>query len=414
MDPTIQKQLVDGLGEIKAGQKTLLENYDRLDAATKKSAEDFDKAVKRLDSIEDVQRSLQKLQANLHRESRAAFADPARRIAMCEEKRAIMKLNIIRGLSLEDRLSTKQKDYLNGLRRDLNEGADPGDTYIANPEIERDIYDLLSTYGAFRELDARSIGAKATQIRLKTARAAAFFVDEAAAIGADSTKAGTKVTVTPSKIGCLLTASSELLEDDITGVIEDILNDMAEAHAYRTDWIAFAATGNSDNVDGGFTGMFAGGTDIVAASGHTSIAAITYDDILALMTNATTATLQRGNAKWFLNQNILAKFLGIKDGNNRPIFQSMLEAPSYGALGTIIGRPVVPVAVAPSTDGTSKRLAAFGDPNNLGVRIRRDVRFDRSDHYAFDTDEITFRSTSRVAAKVKLATGFTVLKTAAS
>ena len=402
MDTTTQKQLLDGLGDIKKSQETLVQNYDQLDKNTKKAFEDFDKATKRLDSIEDIQRSMQKVQMNLRREARSAWGDPARRVAHNEELRSVLQLNIIRGLGLMDNLYGKSKDRLTALAKDLDTANTPGSTYIANNELETEIYDLLASYGAFSSLDVRNIGAKATEIRLKTARALATFVDEAAAIGADSTKAGSKVAVTPKKIGCLLSASSELLEDDVTGVIMDILNDMAEAHAFRIDWISFAADGTADEVDGG------------AASGNVSMATLDYEDWLACIVNAPTAVLQRGSAKWFLNQNILAKALYIKDLNGRPIFQSAIEAPSYGAIGTILGFPVVPVAAAPSTDSTSSLVAAFGDGNGLGVRIRRDITFDRSEHYAFNTDEITFRSTSRAAAKVKAATAFQVLKTAAS
>lgn len=406
-------EVIAGVKDIKGYQEKLLENYTQLDGKVKKSLEDFDKAAKRLDSVEDITRSMQRLMQNLRQENRSVHGCPARRIDSNVQLRNTFQLALIRGLNLMGDLPQKQADRWAGIAKDLDTANTPGSTYIANNELEREIYDLLATYGDYSVLDVRMVGAKATEIRLKTARPGAFFVDEAAAIGADSNKAGSKVAVTPKKIGGLLSVSSELLEDDATGVVEDILNDMAEDHAERIDHISYAATGASDNVDGGFTGMFTGGTARTAASGNVSIATIDYEDVLACVTNAPSVVFKR-QPKWFIHPNVLAKLMLIKDGNGRPIFQSALEAPSYGALGTILGFPVVPVSKAPSTDGTSKLLAAFGDPRGLGVRIRRGVVFDRSKDWAFDTDEITFRALSRAAAKVKIATAFQVLKTAAS
>jgi HK97 family phage major capsid protein len=75
---------------------------------------------------------------------------------------------------------------------------------------------------------------------------------------------------------------------------------------------------------------------------------------------------------------------------------------------------VTQVAAAPSADTTSSLVAAFGDPNAMALRIRKDLRIDRSEHFAFNTDEITFRATLRAGAKIKAATGITVMKNAAS
>lgn len=417
MDTEI-KEALKNVQELRGDTAELLKNVNNLSGETKKAVEDFTTAknqlTSRLDTLEDVTRKFQRMQNALKIEARGSFASPVERIARDEQKRSILQYNILKQLEIFDRASKRTQDRLNAVVKDLDEANTPGSTYIANNELERDIYDVLASYGAFRNLDVRLIGAKTSEIRLKTARAAAVFVDEAAAIGADSTKAGSKVAVTPKKIATLLSVSSELLEDDIAGVVQDVMADIAESMAYRVDWISFTADGTADSTDGGFTGMFEGGTARVASSGNVSVATLDYEDVLACVTNLPVGLLQRGTAKWFINPTILAKLLLIKDTSGRPIFQSALEAPSYGAIGTIFGFPVIPVAAAPSTDSTSSKLAVFGDASALGVRIRRDMRFDRSEQWAFDSDEITFRGTMRAAAKVKAATAFQVLTTAAS
>jgi HK97 family phage major capsid protein len=398
---------VDGI--VKQNE-SLLTNYNNLDTATMAAMEELTKLKNAQASQGDILASMQKLQRHLTLESRAAFGSAAARIARDPEKRTVFLARLAKSLGIEHQAS----DAIKAVCKDLDEANTPGSTYIANAEVERDIYTLLASYGAFRNVDVRMIGTKTSEVRLKTARVAAIFVDEAATISADSTKAGSKTALTPKKIAALISVSSELLMDDVGGLVEDVLNDLAEAIAYRIDWITFAATGTADSADGSFTGMFTGGTARTAASGNVSVATLDYEDVLACVTNLPVGLLQRGTAKWFINPTIIAKLLLIKDGNGRPIFNTAIEAPSYGSIGTILGFPVIPVAAAPSTDSTSKLLAAFGDPMAMAVRIRQDITYARSEQWAFDTDEISFRATCRAGAAVKTATAFQVLKTAAS
>lgn len=404
--------VIAGVKTIQDNQTKLLTNYDQLSRDTKKAMEELTLTKNRMDSAEDILKSMRKMQKMLALESRSAFGiTPAQRIAYNEEKRNLFIARFAKSLGILDHA----KEHIRVIAKDLDTGNTPGSASIANNELERDIYDLLATYGAFNKFDVRRIGATTAEIRLKTARVAAVFVDEAAAIGADSTKAGSKVTCTPKKIGALISASSELLEDDVGGIIEDVLNDIAESIAYRIDWICLAADGGADSTDGGFTGILGGGgTDRTAASGNTTVATLDYEDWLACVTNMPTGLLQRGGLRWTMNPTILAKSALLKDTTGRPLFQTALEAPIGGAVGSILGYPVDTAAAAPSTDSAGARLAALGDPMALGVRIRKDITFDRSKDWAFDTDEITFRGTARAGSKVKAATAFQVLKSAAS
>lgn len=404
-------EVIAGVKDIKGTQETLLKNYDQLDGKVKKAMEEFTTLKNQQADQGEILRSMQRLQKTLGMERRNLFGSPAKRIAYDEEKRNLFVARLCQSLEIVERAPK----HIRAICKDLDNANTPGSTYIANNELERDIYDLLATFGVFNQFDVRMIGAKATEVRLKTARVAAVFVDEAAAIGADSTKAGSKVAVTPGKIGALISVSSELLEDDVGGLVEDVLNDIAESIAFRIDWIAIAADGGADSTDGGFTGiMGGGGTDRTAASGNVSIATLDYEDVLACVTNLPVGLLQRGTAKWLINPTILAKMLLIKGTDGRPIFNTPLDAPSYGGLGTIFGFPVVTSPVCPSTDSAGARVAAFGDFSAEAIRIRRGITFDRSEHWAFDTDEVTFRGTARAGARVKAATAFQVLKLAAS
>ena len=421
--PEFQKAAAKTLSSIAEQNETLVKNYDQLSASTKKAMEDLTALKNKQDGdIQGISNAIAKLNLNIAHERRSAFGNPVDRITRDSEKRNLFVAMLAKTLGSDVldacgpriREAAKHLRVIEGMaRRDVDTTGTPGSVFIDTNEVERDVYDLLATYGAYRTVDFRTIGAKTTEIPLKTARTAMAFVDEAATISADSTKAGSRITLTPKKIAGLISASAELLEDDVIGVVQDILNDFAESTAQKLDHITFAATGTADSNDGSFTGMFTGGTAVTAASGNVSVATLDYEDVVKVVASAPVGILQR-MCKWWIHPTILTKLLYIKDSNGRAIFNTAIESPSAGAIGTILGFPVVLVANAPSTDSTSSLLAAFGDPMAMATRLRRDLRIDRSEHFAFNTDEITFRATLRAGAKIKAATGIQVLKTAAS
>jgi HK97 family phage major capsid protein len=114
-----------------------------------------------------------------------------------------------------------------------------------------------------------------------------------------------------------------------------------------------------------------------------------------------------------MHPQILARLMSIKDNNGRPIFLGALEAPSYGAIGTILGYPVIPVMAAPSADAAGLAVAAFGDRNGQVVGLRDDFVFEASDHYRWNTLERSFRAYGRAATGTRRADAFSILTTAA-
>jgi HK97 family phage major capsid protein len=406
-----ESEVLKKIGSITEQNQQLIKNYDQLTADTKAAMENFTALKNSNADLDAKMRSMQRLNMQLKNERGSAFGDPIKAFARDREKALMLIAGMAKRLDVVGLCSKSVRDMATS--KDLDTGAAPGSGYIANAEIDAEIYDMLLQFGAYRGLNVRMIGAKAQEVRIKTARAAMGFVDEAAAIGADSTKAGSKTMLTPKKIGGLISVSNELAEDDVTGVAEDILRDFLESAAYVLDWISFTADGTADATDGGFSGMFYGGTSRTAATGNVSVATLDVDDFINTMAAAPAAVLQRG-AKWFIHPTFIAKSLLIKDLNGRSIFNTAIEAPSFGAMGTILGFPVAPVGVAPSTDGVTKKIAAFGDPEGQAVRIRRDLVIERSKDWAFDTDELTFRATLRAGSLTRAATAFQILTTAAS
>lgn len=408
-DEKFQKTVLDGVAALKTQQQTLLTNYDQLSKETKAAMEELTKVKNSINDQSQVLGKLQKLQVQLRHEQRMAFGDPLKRLLADPEKRERINLGILRAVNKEGDLTARHAARFKA----LGEDSSPGSTLI-NDDLLNELYDTLATYGKWSTLGVKRLGTKTTKMPVKTARPVANFVlTEGGQLGDDTNKAGTSVSVEVEIIGVLLNVSLQLLEDSEFDVASDVMNDFVEAYSYRMDWAAFQADGTADVTDGGFTGAFEAGTAAVAAATHTSVGALTLDDFVKCLTTVDAQVLTRAS-KWWLHNQMLARIVGIKDGAGRPLFQTALEAPSPGAIGSILGYPTELVMAAPNTDGVSKKIALFGDPQAFVVGVRRDYTFEASDQHKWDTLQRSFRAYGRAGFKMRRALGMAVLTTAAA
>ncbi len=276
------------------------------------------------------------------------------------------------------------------------------------------IYSRVVNFGAFRRLDVHPMSAQTENLIVETDEPVAVFVPENGVIP-ESGLALSPVGITAKTIGVILGISGQLLQDSDVDLGAYVSTKFARAVAKRADYAAFMADGTSDagGLNGGFTGMFNAGTVVSAGAGHTTIGAMTLDDIIKLVTSVPQAVLEN-NPAWFVNPLLLPQFLGIKDGNGRPIFLNALEAPAYGSIGSILGAPVFPVSVAPNSNAAGLPVAAFGDPMAYTVGVRLDYTFDYSDHARYTAFQRVYRALMRAAFKMKNAANIAVYKTAAA
>ena len=427
-EPEFRKSVLDGVTELKDAQKEqgeeietvkseqqkLLENYDQLHTDTKAAFEDLTKAKNELNSMSEVVTSMRKVQTQLQREKRMAFGDPISRICADEGNR--VRLNLIARHFCNRAADGKYDDAIQELTKALGEDSSPGSTMITD-DLLREIYDTLPEYGAWATLARRNLGTKATKMPVKTARPVAYYVGEGAQIPDDTNKAGTTVSATVKKIGVLLNVSRELLEDSEFDVSADVLGDFMEAVAYRMDWAAFHADGTSTGtgaaVDGGFTGIFEGGTAAAAAAGNATVQDLTFEDVSKCLTTVDSAVLTR-QARWWLHPFVLVRMLSIKDSNGRPIFLTATEAPAPGSVGSILGYPVSLVQAAPNANTAGSKVAVFGDPGAAVMGVRRDFEFSSSEHHRFDYDEISFKGVARHAFNIRKSSALSVLTTTAA
>lgn len=395
---------------LSAIEKVGKQNDAKLDAfqdANKKSFEELTELKNNFEGtqgdIEQINNKISQIALKASMAQRKASGDPIRDILADPEKKNLINAQVRKALN---------KPLNEAHTKALTSASGVGATLI-DDELHTDIYDVLSSFGIWASFDVRSVNRKTNKFLVKTARPVALFFGEGITITEDTAKAGVSVTATASGIKVLLTVPSELLDDSEVDLSQDILADFIEAVAYRLDWMCLQADGTADSVDGGFTGIFSGGTSAVAASGNTTVETLDLEDVTAAMLATDEAVMQR-NACWWIHPHMLVRMLHIKDANGRPIFLTATEAPSPGALGTLLGYPVKISPAAPNDNSAGKPIAAFGDPMALAVGLRKGFEFKSSTEANFSDDEVVFRGIARAACVLRRATAIGVLETAAS
>lgn len=390
--------------EQKTAHQELLENYGQLTKETKSAMEELTKVKNAQNDAAGTLTALKKFEAQMKREARLAYGDPIAKLLADPER--VLKINAIARHLTRAPLSERQSKALTG-------GSGVGATLI-DEQFETEMYDILSRYGKWSGLGVRQIGKATASYPVKTARPVAkFFRKIAGAKIPEGTKTGTRSTVTPEPLGVLILADEELLKDSEIDLSRDIMNDFVESMNLLMDFMAFVADGTDDADHGAFTGLFNGGTAAVAAATHTTIGSLGLADFLLCLTTVAPVVLER-QAKWWMHPYNLARSIGIKDDNGRPLFQTALEAPSFGAVGSILGYPLELIHVGPSTDAASQQIAAFGDPQAQLVPVRQGFEFAESADWKFDDYQRAFRVVGRACTATRAATSFAVLTTPAA
>jgi HK97 family phage major capsid protein len=405
-DQEFQTKVLGGVEALQAEQKTVKQEIATLSADTKGAIAEINRIKTVTNDQAVLVQGIQRAQASLRSDIARANGDPIRRIIGDEQKsKAILRvlLEAARGTKLD--LQPEAKALL--------ESSTPGSTFINN-EIAQDVYDVLSTYGAWSTLGVRSVSKYLQTMPVKTARPVALWMlTGAGQISPDSTKAGTSVNLTMLDMGVLIGVARALIEEADIDVVADVLADFGEACAYRLDFAAFAADGGNDTTDGNYTGIASGGTAATAANGNTTVATLELDDFVRCLTTVAAGVLRR-QCKWWIHPTILAKICLIKDANGRPIFQNALEAPAPNAIGSILGYPVVIADAMPSTDSAGNVVAVFGDPQGCAVGIRKQFEFAANDSFYFDYNQIAYRGVMRAGVIIRAATAFAKLTLAAA
>jgi HK97 family phage major capsid protein len=229
-------------------------------------------------------------------------------------------------------------------------------------------------------------GGEALQIPKTTAHStSAVLVAEAGTLPQNTPTFG-QVTLDAYKYGFLMTISHELLND--TGV--DLLGYLS-AQAGRALGNGFGAALVTGDGSSKPHGVLAAATDSGLTTTGTGTAVPKGDDLIDLFYSVIAPYRNSSACGWLMADATVGVIRKVKDSTGQYIWQPGLQA---GAPDLILGKPVNTDPNMPALADTAKSIL-FGDFSAYYVRRVETIRFERSDDFAFNTDQVTFRAILR-------------------
>ena len=235
------------------------------------------------------------------------------------------------------------------------------------------------------------------QVPKTSSYSAASIVSEAGTIGA-SDPVLSQVTMKAYKYAFLTSVSSELIQDSAV----DLLGFLA-----RQGGVALGNGMGAHFISGTGSGQPNGAKNATVGKTTALATAITADEVID--TFHSLAAVYRNNAAWVFNDSVIAYIRKLKDSTNQYLWQPGLVA---GAPDTLLGKPVLTDPAMDSAVTTGKVTGLFGDLSGYFVRQAGPVRIERSDEFAFNTDQITFRLIARADGNIVDANALRTLKQA--
>jgi len=282
-------------------------------------------------------------------------------------------------------------------RNAMTEGIDTKGGNVVPEQFETTIIDLRNDYGiARRELRVVDMTSDTKVTPRRTGGLTAYAVGEAATITA-SDKTFDNVRLIAKKWGVIARYSSELNEDAVISIANDLASEIAYAFANKEDDAVFNGDGTSayhGNV--GFKNALLAGAGYTAATGNTSFSTLDLEDFLGMTAQPKSYTWKMGGPKWYIHRAGYSQSmerLQMAAGGNT---SANIAA---GGQPTFLGYPVVFVEVMNSTLGaqtSTTGLCYFGNLQMAAIfGDRRGMSLAQSTDVYFTSDEIAIRGTER-------------------
>lgn len=277
------------------------------------------------------------------------------------------------------------------------EGVNSAGGFLVPDEFENELITLREQYGVFRR-NARIVpmASDVKRIPKRSSTLTAYFVGEAAAI-TESQQVFDNVQLVAKKLGVISTISSELNEDSVINIGDDIANEIAWAFSFKEDDCGFNGDGTSTY--GGIVGLSAALTDAtyqVSDGGASAYSGVTLAELAAGLRKLPAWAGQRNNIKVFCSKNayhaIFERLALNAGGNNATDIANGLTQPKW------YGYPVEFAQVIPVTESAGATFAYIGDLQQaciFGDRRSNSIAFSDSALNAFEQDEIAVRGTER-------------------
>lgn len=218
------------------------------------------------------------------------------------------------------------------------------------------------------------------QIPVTTSYGAAALTAEGGAIAGTDPAFGQR-SLGAYKYAQLVTVSRELIYDSAFDIAAFVAAAAGLNIGLALGAHLIAGTGTAQP-----TGVLTSAT--TGVTGGTAVAgAFTADNLIDLMFSVVGPYRASASAGWLVKDASLGAIRKLKDGAGRYLYD---PAPVIGAPDVLLGKPIKTDANMPGV-GLSAKSVAFGDFSRYFVRFASGVRFERSDDFAFSTDQVAFR-----------------------
>jgi HK97 family phage major capsid protein len=308
---------------------------------------------------------------------------------------------ILGGVMGMQKYADKCKEMGIPLQKAQSEGTNTAGGVLVPQELDNFIVDLREQYGVFRgQARVAPMSRDVQEFPRRTGGLTASFKAEAEAL-AESSKSWDSVTGTAKKLTALAKFSTELAEDAMINIADDLAGEIGYAFAQKEDECGFIGTGASTY--GGITGVSpalkalvaatttsAGG--IVIATGNT-YAEVVVGDLLNLI--SVLPQYAEGNAKWYCSRMF---HWAVLERLERAAGGVTLSEQRSGAVKTAFGYPVVISQVLHANSGTatSEVFCLFGDLKKSSTFFdRRQTTISISDQVYWANDQVGIKGTER-------------------
>lgn len=199
------------------------------------------------------------------------------------------------------------------------------------------------------------------------------------------------------KYGQLVQVSSETITDNGFDVLGFVAGNVARAVAQVADADLVVGTGSGEPQ--GMMGAVTVGAAGTVATGGTLITP-TFENLVDLKYSVNDQYRQSPAVAFLMRDATAAIIRKIRDGAGGTVGQPLWQMSPYMGLNT--GQPDTllgdPVYIDPNVAScaSNARIVTYGDWNAYYTRLVGSFVFERSDDYAFNVDEVTFRGKQRL------------------
>jgi len=282
-----------------------------------------------------------------------------------------------------------------GIQASMSGGSNMLGGVLVPDEFENAVIDLREERGVFRRnCRVRPMAGDTLIIPRRTGGLTGYYVGDNTEITA-SDKGWDNVQLTARKLGVLAKWSSELNEDAVISLADDLASEIAYAFANAEDLAGFIGDGTSTY--GGITGLknaLQAGSEVTAITGNTAFSTLDLADFESMVGKLPIYAQQ--NAKWFISKaGWAASMLRLVDAAGGNTIADL----SAGATPRFLGYEVVWSQVMNSTltaQTSTEGLVFFGDlAQAVAFGSRRGIELAISADRYFEYDQLGIRGTER-------------------